>query len=141
MWTVECGANNPIMIGLVEALSSFSVPRERVRVLSLGCGTEPFRVGKLKRVLGGKLMWYDIFFAAMRLQSLNALGQAGLLTGADRIARIDVPSDVKPIDLDDWAAAMSRLPSAAEEALDQHGDAVASMFLQEPVLDYEPFEF
>ena len=31
-------ANNPVMIALVEALASFDVSREQIRILSLGCG-------------------------------------------------------------------------------------------------------
>src|SRR5262249_51355527 len=65
-------ANNPVMIALVEALASFDVKREQIRILSIGCGGT-------KLTWGGLLQWRDIVNAAMRLQSQNALGQAGLL--------------------------------------------------------------
>ena len=131
-------ANNPIMVALVDALSCFSVPRERIRILSLGCGDDVYTVGRLKMLLGGKLSWYDIIFAAMRLQSLNALGQAGLLIGADRIIRVNAPMCDKEIQLDDWSRAVAELPDAAKAALDELGETAASVFLMEPAASYRP---
>ena len=37
-------ANNPTMIALVDALTCYSVDPERVRILSLGCGDDPYTV-------------------------------------------------------------------------------------------------
>ncbi len=129
--------NNPIMVGLVDALACFAVPRERVRILSLGCGDNPYTVGVTKK-LGGFLAWKDIILAAMRLQSHNALGQAGLLIGADRIVRVDAPEREKPIQLDDYVRASRELPTAATEALEECGENVASLFLREPATQYTP---
>lgn len=130
-------ANNPIMVALVDALSCFSVRRERIQILSLGCGDDQYQVGKLK-VLGGLLAWHDIMRAAMRLQSLNALGQAGLLIGRDKITRVDAPMPKKKIRLDDWRGAVSVLPDAAESALGKYGESVASSFLTGPAAPYQP---
>ena len=85
-------ANNPVMIALVDALTCFVVPRENISILSLGCGDEPYSVGNFKMMGGGLFAWWDIIHAAMRLQSQNALGQAGLLVGADRVTRVDAPA-------------------------------------------------
>ena len=38
-------ANNPIMIALVDAITCFDVSRDSIRILSLGCGSEPYTVG------------------------------------------------------------------------------------------------
>lgn len=122
-------ANNPIMIGLVDALSCFNVDRHKVRILSLGCGDERYIVGDAKVRLGGKLLWADVIAAAMNLQSQNALGQAQLLIGAERILRIDPPELATPIRLDDWTRASAELPSLAVESVDSIGDEVASLFL------------
>ena len=130
--------NNPIMVGLVDALACFAVPRERIRILSLGCGNSPYTIGKFKKKLGGLLAWTDIIFAAMRLQSQNALGQAGLLVGTDRIVRVDAPEREKPIGLDDYVRASRELPAAATEALEECGESVASLFLQESATQYTP---
>ncbi len=131
-------ANNPIMIAVVDALSCFSVRPERVRILSLGCGDDPYIVGHSKIRLGGMLAWRDIIYAAMRLQSLNALGQAGLLIGADRIIRVSAPKSENQIQMDDWARAVLELPAAAESALEESGESVSQKFLSEPASRYEP---
>ena len=47
VWT-----NNPCMIGLVEALSSFDVQRGNVKILSIGCGETPYIVEN-KMMVGG----------------------------------------------------------------------------------------
>ena len=131
-------ANNPIMIALVDVLTCFDVARENVRILSLGCGDDPYVVGHLKVRMGGLLPWWNIMFAAMRLQSLNALGQAGLLIGAHQIIRADAPSQKKKIRLDDWMRAKSELPGAAEAAVVEMGDQVAETFLKNKAMPYEP---
>lgn len=132
-------ANNPVMVGLVDALSCFDVRRDQVRILSMGCGNEPYKIGGLRRRFGGKLMWHDIIFAAMRLQSCSALGQAGLLIGKNRLIRVDAPNQEKPIALDDWERAVAELPDYALDALDKHGDAVFNDFLREPSVPFTPF--
>ena len=121
-------ANNPIMVGLVEALSSFKTERDDISILSIGCGEDPYTISRMQRWLGGKLAWTSIIFAAMHFQSMNALGQAGLLIGRDRITRLDPPSGGK-IDLDDWRKAKAILPAEAASAMTQHGAQIASTFL------------
>lgn len=129
-------ANNPIMVGLVDALSCFTVERERIRILSLGCGDNPYVVDEPKILQGGWWAWRDIIHAAMRLQSANALGQAGLLIGADRIVRVDAPVGLGTIHMDDWTRAVAKLPDAATAALDEQGQIVASLFLSKPTASY-----
>jgi patatin-like phospholipase/acyl hydrolase len=131
-------ANNPVMIALVDALSCFDVPRENVRILSVGCGDDPYIVDDPKITKGGALAWRDIIYAAMRLQSLNALGQAGLLIGAERIIRIDAPANEENIRMDDWMRASTELPGAAQAALDEMGEEVAEIFLKEIAEAYKP---
>lgn len=131
-------ANNPIMIALVDVLSCFSVRRERVRILSLGCGDEPYVVDQPKILRGGLLAWRNSIYAAMRLQSLNALGQAGLLIGADRIIRASAPTSENLIQMDDWTRAVSELPGAAESSLDKLGESVSKRFLSKPASRYDP---
>jgi len=131
-------ANNPVMIALVEALTSFDVDRSRIKILSIGCGDAPYRVSGRKVTLGGLLHWHDIFLGAVRLQSQNALGQAGLLIGRDRMTRIDAPPDAGKIKLDDWRRAVDLLPDAAEATLEPDGDGVAATFLRTPAAVYAP---
>lgn len=131
-------ANNPIMIALTEALTSFDVSRERVRIFSLGCGDNPYSVTGQKISKGGMWHWRDIINGAMRLQSQNALGQAGLLIGPERIMRIDLPKTVPIIELDDWRSAVDLLPGPAAAAVEADDERVAEMFLREPADLYVP---
>ena len=126
------------MIALVDTLSCFSVRPERIQILSLGCGDDPYIVGRSKIRLGGILAWKNIIYAAMRLQSLNAFGQAGLLIGADRIIRASAPTSENQIQMDDWTRAVSELPGAAESSLDKLGESVSKRFLSEPASRYKP---
>lgn len=121
-------ANNPIMIGLVDALTCFDVARLNVQILSLGCGDEPYKFSEGKQAGGGLLAWSDLIFTAMRLQSQNALGQARLLVGPENVFRID-PAELNPaIALDDWEQANKRLPSLAASAATDWESRVAHFF-------------
>jgi uncharacterized protein len=131
-------ANNPIMIALTEALTSFSLARDQIRVLSLGCGDNPYSVTGRKLSRGGMWHWRDILNGAMRLQSQNALGQAGLLIGPEHLVRIDVPKEIPKIELDDWRTATALLPAPAAAAIQDLGDRLAAMFLGEPATPYVP---
>jgi uncharacterized protein len=122
-------ANNPIMIGVVDVLSCFDVDRHSVSVLSLGCGDENYMVGNAKVKYGGKLLWADVIDAAMSFQSQNALGQARLLLGAERVLRVTPPIISPPIRLDDWIRASTELPSLASNAVDESGEEIARRFL------------
>jgi hypothetical protein len=111
-------ANNPVMVGLVDALSCYDIDRHQVRILSLGCGDEPYVVSDSMASFGGKLWWASAVMGAMHFQSQNALGQARLLIGADSVVRV-APMPVSPaIRLDDWARACELLPSQATKAAD-----------------------
>ncbi len=121
-------ANNPVMIGLVEALSSFKTKRNNITVFSIGCGEDPYNIGWMQRWFGGKLAWANLIFAAMHFQSMNALGQTGLLIGRDKILRLDPPPSVA-IELDDWEKAAAILPRAAREQTAKYGGQIAATFL------------
>jgi patatin-like phospholipase/acyl hydrolase len=131
-------ANNPIMIAVTEALTSFAINREQIHILSLGCGDDPYSVTGGKVTRGGMWHWRDIINGAMRLQSQNAMGQAGLLVGPENILRVDVPKDVTKIELDDWRSAVALLPNPAIAAVDRVGATVATMFFGEPAQPYTP---
>ena len=133
-------ANNPVMIGVVDALSCFDVTRHRISVLSLGCGTKSCSLNRAQMMGGGLLAWRGIIETAMSLQSQNALGQAGLLIGAERLIRLDAPMAGRPIELDDWKRSVAELVPSAEQVLDDQGYGVAEMFLSAPTESYRPQE-
>ncbi|QQG36427.1 MAG: hypothetical protein HYS17_01135 [Micavibrio aeruginosavorus] len=131
-------ANNPIMIGLVDTLACYNVPRDNIRILSIGCGSDPYSVSWLQKTLGGQLCWYDIIFAAMNLQSQNALGQAGLLIGKHNIIRIDPDDEFQGIKMDNYRHASTVLPNHADMKAMQHGRVLKDMFLYAPTDRYSP---
>lgn len=130
-------ANNPAMLALVEALTTFDLLRENIRLFSIGSGDEPFVVTQRQLNWGGILSWRRIIFAAMRLQSLNAVNQARLLIGPERVIRIDAPVEPK-IEMDDWRRASALLPTAAERALEVAAEQVAALFLASETSPYLP---
>jgi len=117
-------ANNPIMLGLIEALTAFEVSRERIEILSIGCGDDPYIVSDAQMNKGGMWHWKDLVFAAMRLQSLAATNQARLLLGP-------------PNALDDCERAVSLLPSVADSAVAAHGERLRPFF-DTPATPYVP---
>lgn len=131
-------ANNPIMIALTEALTSFTVTRNQIRILSLGCGDSPYSVTGRKISRGGMWHWRDILNGVMRLQSQSALGQAGLLIGPEHLVRMDLPKETPRIELDDWRSAVFCLPAPAAAAVEASGDRVAAIFLGQPAQPYTP---
>lgn len=130
-------ANNPVMNAVVDVLACYEVPRENVRVLSIGTGDAAFTVDEQSR-MGGALRWavMKAFAAASRAQSLNALGQAYLLLGKQNVVRVDPPESAKPIALDDVRRSLAELPPLARAMAEASGHHVASMFLIDPA---EPF--
>lgn len=128
-------ANNPVMVALVDALACYDLPPENVRILSLGTGDDLFStVGLQNSGIGGWLLPGRagppaIFKAAVKAQSHNALGQAGLLIGRQNLLRIDPSEGDNPIGLDDVARAIRELPSVARSLAESSGHRVHDMFL------------
>ncbi|MDT0634845.1 CBASS cGAMP-activated phospholipase [Spectribacter hydrogenoxidans] len=129
-------ANNPIMVGAIDALACYQLSRRQVQVLSIGCGGSGFRVShKMRR--GGLWQWKKAISASIDAVSHNILGQARLLLGADNILRVDLPDSIKPIGLSDFQRARNELPQIAEmKAVDLFPE-VAERFLVSPT-NYKP---
>jgi uncharacterized protein len=130
-------ANNPIMNALVDALTCFALEREQIHILTLGCGETQYRVTP-QRAVGGLFQWRDVIRAAMRAQSLNALGQAYLLLGKDRVMRIDAPESPNPIALDDYVRAKDELPNMARSLVEGAGREIERVFFCDPAELYTP---
>ena len=122
-------ANNPIMCAVVEAMASYDLDRHRIEVLSLGCGENGYVIDR-KKFGGGLWHWRDILSAASQLGSQNALGQAGLLLGADRILRLD-RRRLEPLEMDDFVRAADELPGMAKALFDENRAALERFFAEE----------
>ena len=82
-------ANNPTMVGIVEAVSMFQIPLESIAVFSLG--TTDAVKGRSKRLdCGGYCQWaMEAVDVIMRGQSIGANTQALHLLGKDKLLRLD----------------------------------------------------
>jgi uncharacterized protein len=130
-------ANNPIMNALVDVLACYELERGQIEILSLGCGETTFKVDD-KKARGGLLHWWNVIRAAMRSQSLNALGQAYLLIGKDHVLRVDAPESPNAIALDDYKRAREELPTMARSLVEAAGKEINRVFLSSPALEYVP---
>jgi predicted acylesterase/phospholipase RssA len=93
VWT-----NNPLMLAMTEAMICYDVPRERIKVLSIGCGDDPCYV--TRRMVGGGLWeWRKMVGGAMRAQSLAAVTQARVLLAPVNVVRIEPSLTSGPIEL------------------------------------------
>ena len=83
-------ANNPVGMSVVEAITLLDWPRDSLKVLSLGCTTEPLNVKLGRNTSLGRLYWatkfVDVF---MHAQSHASLGTAKLLAGHENVIRVD----------------------------------------------------
>ncbi len=122
-------ANNPTMLAVVEAMIAYDVPRERIKVLSIGCGDEPYHVTR-RMTWGGLWHWRKIIGAAMRAQSLAATSQARLLLGPANVVRIEPTLVGPPIELDDYRRAMDELLPTVSTSVAAHRARVEEMFLK-----------
>ncbi len=121
-------ANNPTMMALVEALTCFTVPRENIAILSIGCGQDGFEINRKQAAGAGQFQWREIIYVAMHYQSLTAVNQVGLLIGRDKVTRLDRPEGAVTVDLDDWEKARRLLPEEALAVAKQHSDRISETF-------------
>ena len=79
-------------MSVVEAIALLDWPRDSLKILSLGCTTEPLNVKLGRNVSLGGLYWatkfVDVF---MHAQSHASLGTSKLLAGHENVIRIDPP--------------------------------------------------
>ena len=83
-------ANNPVGVAAVEAIGVLGWNAEDLRILSLGCTSEPFNIDLARYRALGFIYWgvnvRKIFSGG---QTSAALGTAYLLAGRDRVVRVD----------------------------------------------------
>lgn len=121
-------ANNPTMVGMVEALATCDAPAAAVHILTIGTTTEV--VHRSDRLDNGSPLWWmkTIVDVAFRGQALAASNHAQLILGGDRVHRLDVqlPRGLHALDRVDsrnlmgHARAVSRKASPALAYLFDH---------------------
>lgn len=119
--------NNPIMVAIVDALSAFNIKREQIQCISIGTGNAPFEISAFAS-RGGLWRWREIVGGAVFLTTDNALAQAELLVGPERIVRLEPDAVAGSIELDDWKRAVEILPKQAMETFAKQRDRVEPFF-------------
>lgn len=133
-------ANNPSMIGLVDALSCYGINRRDVHIISLGCGDCDLKMTKNQIARGGIWHWKNIISSAMHLQSQNATGQAGLLVGRDQLIRLNAVMPINDaIEMDDYRRAHDELPDIAVRQVAEFGELIRAKFLWGAADPYQAF--
>ena len=132
-------ANNPMAVAVVEALTTLRWSREQIKLLSLGCTTEPFDAEEARENSRGLGYWvFNATNLFMSTQSSSAKGIAKLLLGGqDRILRINpvVPRGRFKLDNPDGIDALRGFGnSEARKALPK----LKKHFLTQPVDPFEP---
>jgi hypothetical protein len=122
-------ANNPVMLGLVDALTCFRLDPNDIQILSLGCGRQASII-RGWQAWGGLLSWRSVIASAMDLQSQNATAQARLLAGPEEVVRVE-PTVSPAMRLDDWERASSELPAEAQRILKIKAERIESVFFRE----------
>lgn len=93
-------ANNPIMVGVVEAISLLGIPFENLRTLSLGT-TNELKGRPINLNNGGLWQWRkSAVDVIMRGQSIGSYTQVLHLLGKDKVLRIDPPVPAGLFELD-----------------------------------------
>jgi uncharacterized protein len=131
-------ANNPVGLAVVEAIGVLGWQADNLRVLSLGCTTEPLKAkpGQISR--HGLLYWLpklvSVFMAG---QSSASLGTAQLLAGHDHVIRVSpaVPNGRFKLDTAGEIQSLRGLGYAeARKAIPN-----LSSFFAEPADDFKPY--
>ncbi len=108
-------ANNPVMVGIVEALAILKQPREAIRVLSLGCTASPMSLGKMARRSGGAAAWAMTAVEWLTHgQMISAMNQGRLLLGKTSVLRVQPEVQPGLFMLDD-ASAINQLVELGNE--------------------------
>lgn len=130
-------ANNPVALAVVEAIAVLEWPRDSLKILSLGCTTEPLNVDQARRRSRGKLYWaFKAVEVFMHAQSHGSLGTAKLLAGHENVIRINpvTPQGRFGLDRTDETDSLKGLGnSEARKALPQ----IQKVFFDNPA---EPFD-
>jgi uncharacterized protein len=129
-------ANNPTMIGVIEAISMLNVSPSNIKVLSLGTTMEvrkhPSRLDR-----GGYLQWcQEAIKVLMQGQSIGAYTQAAHLLGKDNILRLNpmVPDSLFKLDKLNF----DELSAEAADFSRKYTDKVNIMFLGHKAPEFQP---
>jgi patatin-like phospholipase/acyl hydrolase len=109
-------ANNPVMVGITEAIGVLNQSTESVRVLSVGTLDE-LRALSRSSIWGGKAFWAKPAIDSMMAgQSTAAQGQAAVMLGAKNILRVSPQVPAGHYQMDDSSCIHELIGIASGEA-------------------------
>ena len=133
-------ANNPVCVSVVEATGVLDWPRDTLKILSLGCTTEPLKVNFEGDCARGLAYWAPrLVDVLMRSQSHGAIGMAELLIGHNNVVRID-PFGQCGFSLDDTTK-ISPLKSLGYSEARKALSTVREHFLGNPAEQFDAFHY
>jgi patatin-like phospholipase/acyl hydrolase len=128
-------ANNPVLVGIAEAVSMLKAPLDRIQVLSFGT-TDPCELNSSRLDGGGFLQWAKAGSRVLlRAQALGHLHAAEHLVGPENVVRVDatVPEGLFRLDRLEERAIRGR----AEGVSRRMSPAVAPL-VRHPAPSYTP---
>lgn len=131
-------ANNPIALGVVEAMTLLGWPADRLRILSLGCVDEVYMLDEAPGALG---LGLDVLKLYADGQSRGALGMAKLLTGheyeREAVFRYSPLAPKNFFAMDDMRM-IERLVGLGVGSARNARTKIESIFLSEPATPFVP---
>jgi patatin-like phospholipase/acyl hydrolase len=124
-------ANNPVLIGLTEAVRAFNQPLGRIRILSIGAGERAERIPFERARRMGLWQWKASIYEHMLIsQARSAHEIAQRLLAPEQYLRVNLPLE-HAYPLDDHEAARTLLEPGAQQARVRYPDLEAR-FLYAP---------
>ena len=121
-------ANNPVLVGLTEAVHYFHQPLHRIRILSVGAGERAERIPHEKAKRMGVWQWKTAVYEHMLIaQARSAHEIARRLLRPGQYERVNIPLE-HPYPLDDWKAARTLIEPGAQEARMRYMDLRSGFF-------------
>ena len=129
--------NSPVIVGITEALCHFNIPRDKIKMLSIGTLYEKFRKGE-RNINGGYTHWWDDSVGViMHGQQASAVNLAEDIIPAEHFVRItkELPEGER-IRLDDIAQIghlmdMGKQAAYEEKQGEVYMDKISRLFFAE----------
>lgn len=138
-------ANCPVLVGAIEAIDRFSIPRDQIDILSVGTTRAPFSIDHAARCGGA---WHNVSLKNQAVVELlmeanrrSAMFMAQRLLGPASIMEIDreVAQGKNGFKMDDSRPEVLRdLQALGEDDAKTHVQAVAARFFQLPARAWAP---
>lgn len=130
-------ANDPVMVGVTEAIGVLQKSPAHIKVLSIGTLNEVSALSRFQ-LGGGKLIWAKpAIDSMMNGQSTGAQGQAQLLLGKNNVLRVSPPIPAGHYKLDD-ASCVEELVGIASGEAEHRSPEIQDMFFDHHSTPFNP---